>query len=69
MTVTINLSTPLDDMLEGYVEVHGICQSRSSIRADEYIQFSAQQTEDFDADGHNKLCGLLQQIQNVYATA
>ncbi|XP_044754304.1 uncharacterized protein LOC123313472 [Coccinella septempunctata] len=62
--VKVNLKKPLDRPIEGYVEVQGVFQNRA-ITASNLIVF---ENTDFDAEGHNTLCSLLQSIPNLWST-
>ncbi|XP_045474497.1 uncharacterized protein LOC123680573 [Harmonia axyridis] len=62
--VKVNMKRPLDRPIEGYVEVQGPYQNKA-ITATNLIVF---ENTDFDAEGHNTLCSLLQSIPNLWNT-
>lgn len=45
--VTINLRQPLNDLLEGLVEVHGVSQGKGLILCDNLINFPPELAESF----------------------
>ncbi|CAG9828322.1 unnamed protein product [Diabrotica balteata] len=62
VTVRITMKKPIDQHLEGYVEVHGDSTGKG-VTADEYIHFS---NEKFAAKSHNKLCSYLHSIPTLW---
>ncbi|GJQ75806.1 hypothetical protein Trydic_g17875 [Trypoxylus dichotomus] len=65
--IKVNLKKPYNDLLEGYVEVHGTAQNNVII-CDEVIQFSDQASKDFDVAAHNTLCQLLHTVPELWRT-
>ncbi|CAH0554974.1 unnamed protein product [Brassicogethes aeneus] len=65
VVVKINLKTPLDAPLEGYVEVIGKSEGKS-VMADDFIIFN---NEKMDVKAHNTLCTLLYSVPNIWNTA
>lgn len=63
--VKINLKRPMNDPVEGYVEVHGISTGKG-VNADQFIQFS---NVNFDAKAYNTLCTLLTTVPNLWNTS
>lgn len=63
--VKVTLKRPLDQPVEGYVEVHGTSMGKS-IAADYFVIFS---NTTFDAKAYNKLCTLLTSIPNLWNTS
>lgn len=45
--VTVNLRQPLNDMLEGLVEVHGVSQGKGLILCDNFINFPPELADSF----------------------
>ncbi|XP_048510501.1 replication protein A 14 kDa subunit-like isoform X2 [Athalia rosae] len=48
MLVTVDLQEPIDSCLEGYVEVHGTVQSKSTVSCNSFVQFPPEMTEEFE---------------------
>ncbi|CAH1163566.1 unnamed protein product [Phaedon cochleariae] len=63
--VRISLQRPIDNPIEGYVEVHGKSTGKG-ITADDYITFS---NESFDAKAYNSMCTLLNSVPNLWHTS
>ncbi|CAH1153688.1 unnamed protein product [Phaedon cochleariae] len=63
--VRISLKRPIDNPIEGYVEVHGKSTGKG-ITAEEYITFS---NENFDAKAYNSLSTLLNSVPNLWSTS
>ncbi|XP_043798351.1 replication protein A 14 kDa subunit-like [Apis laboriosa] len=57
--VNITLPEPIDGNAEGYIEVHGTLQSKSTMNCSNYIVFPLSLTEEFDADQYNELMVIL----------
>ncbi|XP_046412669.1 replication protein A 14 kDa subunit-like [Neodiprion fabricii] len=55
MIITVSLSEPIDSHLEGYIEVHGTVQSKSSISCSNFVRFPNEMTEKFDLEQYNDL--------------
>ncbi|KAI4460752.1 replication protein a3 [Holotrichia oblita] len=66
-TIKVNLKKPYNDLLEGYVEVHGTAQNNVII-GDEVIQFSDAASKEFDVGAHNTLCQLLHTVPDLWRT-
>lgn len=60
--VKVTLKRPLDQPIDGYVEVHGTSMGKS-LAADHFVVFS---NTTFDAKAYNKLCTFLTSIQNLW---
>ncbi|KRT79361.1 hypothetical protein AMK59_7349, partial [Oryctes borbonicus] len=65
--IKVNLKKPYNDLLEGYVEVHGTAQNNVII-CDEVIQFSDAASKEFDVAAHNTLCKLLHSVPELWRT-
>ncbi|KZC14806.1 PREDICTED: uncharacterized protein LOC107192914 [Dufourea novaeangliae] len=59
--VHVNVTLPecIDENTEGYIEVHGTLQSKSTMACHSYILFPLSMTEKFDADQYNELMAIL----------
>ncbi|CAG9863816.1 unnamed protein product [Phyllotreta striolata] len=60
--VRINLKRPIDQLLEGYVEVQGVSTGKG-VNAEGYINF---ENPKFDAQAYNTLCSMLQSLPNLW---
>ncbi|XP_072948786.1 uncharacterized protein [Epargyreus clarus] len=56
--VLIKLRKPLSEALEGWYEIHGVCQGKSIV-CDEYVPFSEEMTKNIDLEGHKSLAKML----------
>ncbi|XP_029046593.1 replication protein A 14 kDa subunit-like [Osmia bicornis bicornis] len=57
--VNVTLPEPLDFNAEGYIEVHGTLNSKSTMSCSSYVLFPPSMTEDFDSDQYNEMLTLL----------
>ncbi|CAK9798843.1 Replication protein A 14 kDa subunit [Anthophora quadrimaculata] len=57
--VNVTLPEPIDGNAEGYIEVHGTLQSKSTMNCSNYIVFPPSVTEKFDPDQYNELMTIL----------
>ncbi|XP_046680967.1 replication protein A 14 kDa subunit-like [Homalodisca vitripennis] len=64
--VTVNLRQPLDDMVEGLVEVQGVVQGKGLVMCDYYINFPPELAETFDLELDNETAVLLNAIPNPW---
>lgn len=60
--VNVTLPEPLDGNAEGYIEVHGTLQSKSTMSCNFYITFPTSMTEKFDANQYNEMLSVLNVI-------
>lgn len=67
MPIQVTLSSPLSEMLTGWVEVIGMAGSNDSVRCNEIITYSGSEGEEqFDTNGHNMLCNFLANCRDMY---
>nr|XP_003707748.2 PREDICTED: replication protein A 14 kDa subunit-like [Megachile rotundata]XP_012151276.1 PREDICTED: replication protein A 14 kDa subunit-like [Megachile rotundata] len=59
VAVNVTLPEPIDSNVEGYIEVHGTLNSKSTMACSSYILFPSSMTEDFDSDHYNEALSLL----------
>ncbi|XP_043500590.1 uncharacterized protein LOC122523089 [Polistes fuscatus] len=62
--VNVTLNEPLSGNDEGYIEVHGIAQSKSTISCNNYILFPSDLTCTFQPNQYNDLCSVLHLLGN-----
>ncbi|KAI4473565.1 hypothetical protein M0804_015283 [Polistes exclamans] len=62
--VNVTLNEPLSGNDEGYIEVHGIAQSKSTISCNNYILFPSNITCTFEPSQYNDLCSVLHLLGN-----
>ncbi|CAH1115441.1 unnamed protein product [Psylliodes chrysocephalus] len=60
--VKISMKRPIDQPLEGYVEVEGT-STGNGVTADEYVIFD---NEKFDAKGYTAMCQILNQVPKLW---
>ncbi|XP_015172044.1 PREDICTED: uncharacterized protein LOC107064166 isoform X1 [Polistes dominula] len=59
MKVNVTFDQPLSGNDEGYIEVHGVAQSKGTISCKNYILFPPNLTCNFQANQYNDLCSVL----------
>jgi len=64
--VTVNLRQPLDDLLTGLVEVHGVVQGSGVLLADYFINFPPELAETFDLELDNETAILINNTPNPW---
>ncbi|XP_078042852.1 replication protein A 14 kDa subunit [Augochlora pura] len=57
--VNVTLSKPVDENAEGYIEVHGILHSKSTMECKSYILVPPGVTDKFDTNQYNELLTML----------
>ncbi|XP_057659354.1 uncharacterized protein LOC130895817 [Diorhabda carinulata] len=62
--VRVTMKLPIDQPLDGYVEVHGVSTGKGII-ADSYVGFD---NDKFDAKSYNLLCTFLHSIPRLWDT-
>lgn len=61
-SVNVTLPEPLDGNAEGYIELHGTLQSKSTMSCNFYVTFPSAMTEKFDANQYNEMLSVLNVI-------
>ncbi|XP_018319701.1 uncharacterized protein LOC108733138 [Agrilus planipennis] len=61
------LKKPYKDLLEGYIEVHGLVQ-KNVIACDDFVLFPIEKNENFDVAAYNQLCNRLHTIPYLWKT-
>ncbi|KAG7205794.1 hypothetical protein KM043_007739 [Ampulex compressa] len=58
-SVNVTLPEPLDSNVEGYLEVHGTLQSKSTMSCSSFVNFPVHMTDGFDVDQYNEMIVVL----------
>jgi len=65
--VAIQLHEPLQDMIEGLVEVVGEVTGPGQVTCTNYVQFSVEMTNSFDMEAYNKTLTMMHKFpQNIF---
>ncbi|KAI0220829.1 hypothetical protein LSAT2_027702 [Lamellibrachia satsuma] len=60
--VTIRMTEPLQELIQGLVEVQGQINERNEVICQSYILFPGENTENFDMTLYNKAIQLMKQV-------
>ncbi|XP_023223347.1 replication protein A 14 kDa subunit-like [Centruroides sculpturatus] len=66
--VVIQMKEPIQDSLEGLVEVQGTVTPRNSVLCDHYVEFPSDSASNFDMNLYNEAVQLMAQYPNYYIT-
>lgn len=69
LSVTVHLQEPVQDILEGIVEVRGILSNNNTLQCEKIINFPRQMTENFDLALFNETMMLVEHLPNHYAVS
>lgn len=68
--INVTFLEPLDNDISGYIEVHGVMKSKSTMACNFFICFPPNMTKDFDVAGYNKTmnvyCAVGNQLEGVF---
>ncbi|CAG9798054.1 unnamed protein product [Chironomus riparius] len=63
--ITVELDTPLDQPLQGWIEVVGMATSSNVFRAYEIICFEQNENQEpFDEESHNEICQIFDLLRD-----
>lgn len=65
--VTVRMAQPLQELIQGLIEVHGIVRNPKEMQCNSYILLNDMQN--FDMEGYNKAVKLIHQHPDHYITA
>jgi len=63
--VTVHMAQPLQELIQGLIEVHGVVRSSKEMHCNSYILLNDMQN--FDMEGYNKAVKLIHQHQADYS--
>ncbi|XP_017886430.1 uncharacterized protein LOC108628773 [Ceratina calcarata] len=57
--INVTIPEPIDGNVEGYIEVHGILQSRTTMNCSRYIIFPPEISNEFDESAYKEMATLI----------
>ncbi|XP_046391338.1 uncharacterized protein LOC124159519 [Ischnura elegans] len=65
-TVTVKLDEPLQEPVEGIVEVHGVGMGRNVVKSENYLTFPPEVTNNFDMAAYNETVVIINTEKNPW---
>ncbi|CAL1286704.1 unnamed protein product [Larinioides sclopetarius] len=67
-TVTVQLQDPVQDMLEGIVEVQGILSNSNTLQCEKIVNYPARLSDKFDLSLYNEVLTLAERLPSHFVT-